>query len=82
MSKYVRVASLPDCDLCGEPARLDVKTTRGPWGNFCVPCATSSGLWNGQLGTGIGQALVLDDTEELAIVAALLGFTVVALESA
>jgi len=65
MGRWVQVTTLPTCDLCGEAeARFDLRTTQGPWGNFCVGCAAKArdtGLWLGALGTGYGQVLTLND---------------------
>jgi hypothetical protein len=62
---WVQVHALPTCDLCREKkARLDLRTSHGPWGNFCVDCAAQAvvyGLWSGRLGTGFGQVLTLND---------------------
>jgi hypothetical protein len=69
MGEWVQVAKLPSCDVCGGDARVDVKTTFGPWGNFCVQCAADArwtGVWLGQLGTGYGQVLTLNDDPNVA----------------
>ena len=47
---------LPDCDICGEPARYDAKTKQGPWGYLCPDHFSSMGVG---LGTGRGQELLL-----------------------
>lgn len=48
----IQVHELPTCDLCGEPAPYDVKTTQGPWGNLCAKHFKS-------LGTNLGSKRVL-----------------------
>ena len=53
----VEVASLPNCDLCGQQAQYDAKTTMGPWANLCELCFAEYGP--GRLGTGYGQRLVV-----------------------
>ena len=54
MSKVVKVASLPNCDVCGDdtPAQYDAKTTMGPWANMCKPHFMQLGVG---LGAGFGQ---------------------------
>jgi hypothetical protein len=50
--------------LCGDAARFDVRTSGGAWANFCVGCAAQAReckVWDGSLGTGLGQVLVLND---------------------
>jgi hypothetical protein len=65
MGDWVQVPRLPTCDICRErEARFDLRTSQGPWGNFCLGCAVEAhrdGLWNGELGTGHGQVLTLND---------------------
>jgi hypothetical protein len=65
MGTWVQVHKLPTCDVCRvTKARLDIRTSQGPWGNFCVKCAAAAirdGVWTGKLGTGYGQVLTLND---------------------
>lgn len=56
MTDEVKMATIPNCDMCGEPARYDGKTTHGPWAYMCERHWASDG--NGKLGTGRGQRLV------------------------
>lgn len=65
MSEQVKVAVLPDCDLCKyvealaplpHKAVYDGKTVHGPWGNMCEAAFQK---WGIGLGTGRGQRLVL-----------------------
>lgn len=41
---------LPLCDVCGDTALYDEKTTKGPWAYLCEYCHL-------ELGTGIGTKL-------------------------
>lgn len=50
-----RVASLPNCDICGEQAHYDAKTRQGPWGYLCEAHFAELGVG---LGLGKGQRLV------------------------
>ena len=54
-----KVASIPPCDFCGEPAEFDAKTNQGPWAFMCQDDFDTHG--NGVLGLGKGQRLVLID---------------------
>ncbi len=63
MSTQVKVAVLPNCDLCSargdkRPAEYDAKTQMGPWAYLCELHFAQVGP--GQLGTGYGQRLVLE----------------------
>lgn len=62
MSKSVKVARLPKCDMCedGTLAQYDAKTKMGPWANMCGPHFNMYAANNGELGTGRGQELILD----------------------
>lgn len=64
MSTEVKVARIPDCDICKyvdrptnkiEPAAYDGKTKDGPWANMCETHFQQYGVG---LGTGRGQKLV------------------------
>ena len=59
MSEQVKVARLPDCDLCNDKARYDAKTLHGQWAYMCH---TDWIRWRmyASLGTGKGQELILD----------------------
>ena len=57
MSTQVKVLTLPKCDFCAETAAFDGKTRVGPWANMCPAHMEEYGFG---LGTGRGQALVLD----------------------
>lgn len=64
MSTEAKVAKRPDCDVCklmgvSEPALYDVATKYGPWAYVCLAHFTDPGI--GELGTGRGQWLVVDD---------------------
>ena len=48
--------SLPSCDVCGESATYDAKTTSGPWAYLCDDHFEAIGIG---LGTGKGQKLIL-----------------------
>jgi len=52
----VSVSALPKCDVCGEPAAYDAKTTSGPWGYLCSDHFAEHGIG---LGLGLGQRLVV-----------------------
>ena len=52
MSDKIKVAELPPCDFCGEPAEYDAKTKIGPWANMCHHCFQYHGIG---LGVGYGQ---------------------------
>jgi len=54
-----KVASIPPCDFCGEPAAFDAATSQGPWAFMCQDDFDIYG--NGVLGLGKGQRLVLID---------------------
>lgn len=61
MSSEVKVAHLPNCDICRsegstKSAKYDGKTIMGPWANMCAPHFKQYGVG---LGTGRGQRLVL-----------------------
>lgn len=56
MANEVKMAQIPNCDLCGEPAAYDGKTKHGPWAYMCERCWRTDGI--GKLGTGFGQKLV------------------------
>lgn len=62
MAESVEVASLPQCNFCGDEARYDAKTTIGPWAYLCQQCWESHGV--GRLGTGFGQRLVLSQESQ------------------
>jgi hypothetical protein len=54
----VPIGGLPTCDQCHErPARVDIQTIYGPWGNFCLQCAPE--VSSCELGMGRGQLLVV-----------------------
>ena len=53
--RAVRVAALPKCDFCGKPAKVDGKTSIGPWANMCWECYGRYGIG---LGEGMGQQLL------------------------
>lgn len=61
MSEEVKMAKMPRCDLCmdGTLAAFDGKTKMGPWAYMCEEHWKELGI--GQLGTGYGQRLVLDN---------------------
>lgn len=50
------VASLPACDICGDEAHYDAKTTGGPWGYLCEQDFSTHGVG---LGLGRGQRLIV-----------------------
>jgi len=52
----VSVPRLPPCDICGDTASYDAKTTHGPWGYLCSDHFVEYGIG---LGLGLGQRLVL-----------------------
>ncbi len=69
MSKAVTVSELPACQFCGQPAEYDARTKTGPgsiasmrWAYMCKSC------WklrtHQELGTGLGQKLILKDKED------------------
>lgn len=68
MSTEVKVARIPDCDICKyvgpppgkpkQPAAYDGKTVEGPWANMCEFHFKQYGVG---LGTGRGQKLVLKE---------------------
>jgi hypothetical protein len=64
VSAEVKVTTRPPCDLCGTPALYDARTSAGPWGFLCGPCWDRAGV--GQLGTGHGQALVVEGEDPAA----------------
>ncbi len=53
-NKSVRMTSRKYCDLCGELALYDAKTTAGPWGYLCEAHYQEHGIG---LGLGRGQRL-------------------------
>jgi hypothetical protein len=53
-----KVAKIPKCNICGEDAEYDGKTTMGPWAFMCQADFEFFGVG---LGTGLGQRLVLAD---------------------
>lgn len=55
--KEATVEALPNCDVCGDTAHYDAKTTFGPWANLCQKCFGTHTTQ--QLGMGFGQKLVL-----------------------
>jgi hypothetical protein len=61
MSETATVATLPNCDFCGEQAQYDGATFLGPWAYMCE--ADWKVNSTGKLGTGYGQRLVLTDKE-------------------
>jgi len=69
MSDKVRVASLPNCDLCAQngvqtPAWADGRTLMGQWANMCKIHFATYGVG---LGTGRGQQLVLAEAKPVDI---------------
>jgi hypothetical protein len=60
MSNFIIVGFLPNCDFCGEPAKVDGKTHSGPWANMCGDCFTIHGIG---LGLGKGQTLLLKEDD-------------------
>lgn len=62
MSAEVKVAAIPDCDVCkgagrqGVPAYADAKLSIGRWANVC---REHFDLYHCTLGTGRGQEFVL-----------------------
>jgi len=56
-SKEAVVTELPQCDFCADTAQYDARTTFGPWANMCEGDFRTYGV--GQLGTGLGQRLVV-----------------------
>lgn len=62
MSKSVTVTRLPKCDMCkdGTLAQYDARTKMGPWANMCGPHFNMYSM-TGQLGTGLGQELILEE---------------------
>jgi hypothetical protein len=65
MGSEVRVARLPECDLCPrdhkQPAAYHSRTVFGSWAYLCEAHYVEFGV--GQLGTGFGQRLILDSKE-------------------
>jgi hypothetical protein len=61
MSETATVATLPNCDFCGEQAQYDGATFLGPWAYMCE--ADWKVNSTGKLGTGYGQRLVLTEEE-------------------
>jgi hypothetical protein len=57
MSTEVKVARIPKCDFCSNPAVYDGKTIMGPWANMCGSHFSAHGVG---LGTGRGQRLILE----------------------
>ncbi len=59
MSKQVKVARFPNCDLCTDKARYDARTLHGSWAYMCH---TDWLKWRmyAELGTGKGQELIVD----------------------
>lgn len=55
MSTEVRMAEIPACSFCPEPAEYDGATRMGPWAYMCGRHFILVGLG---LGTGRGQRLV------------------------
>lgn len=41
--KTVKVATIPNCDLCGMVAKYDAPTLQGPWAYMCPQCYTKQG---------------------------------------
>ena len=65
MATEVKVASIPDCDVCASeakttPAAYDGRMVSGPWAYMCERHWAMFGV--GQLGTGYGQRLILEQT--------------------
>ena len=52
----VKMIEIPKCDICGEDAEYDGKTTMGPWSFMCQDDFECFGVG---LGTGLGQRIVL-----------------------
>jgi hypothetical protein len=61
------VWDVPQCDIhakagaLGIPARVNGKTTAGPWANMCLPCFREFGVG---LGVGSGQEVLQDTGQE------------------
>ena len=47
------------CDFCGEKAKYDGKTFRGPWAYMCGSCYQANGV-----GLGIGKGQILKESGE------------------
>lgn len=68
MSEEVKVAVIPDCDIClsespgqkPNPAEYDAKTVYGPWAYMCMAHWLTHST--GRLGTGYGQRLILEQS--------------------
>lgn len=58
MSNEVKVDELPRCNFCTADAEYDFATAMGPWANACANHWKRYRV-SDQLGTGIGQKLVL-----------------------
>lgn len=59
-----KVARIPDCDLCPKsakpyPAVVDARTNNGQWAYMCDAHWRQYSPIYPQLGTGIGQRLIL-----------------------
>lgn len=55
-----KVAKLPECNFCSEPALYDFKTKMGPWAFGCQKHFDIHRLFD-TLGTGRGQKLVVEE---------------------
>ena len=60
----VRVATIPDCQICAENertrlAKYDAKTKIGPWAYVCEDCFNR---WCYGIGVGYGQILIAEET--------------------
>ena len=70
MSEATEVSHLPNCDLCQSMrnvvtiAAYDGRTAFGPRANMCEDCFICSGVG---LGTGMGQALILHNPNQLEL---------------
>lgn len=57
-----KVAALPICNFCSEPALYDFKTKMGPWAYGCQGHFDIHRMYP-DLGTGKGQKLVVEESE-------------------
>lgn len=56
-ARRAALESRPFCDVCGNPAEYDAKTTGGPWAYLCDACFKEH--TSGKLGVGLGQRLMI-----------------------
>lgn len=54
----VAVATLPECDFCGNTAHYDFQTGMGPWAYGCQLCYLDNRAYLA-LGVGKGQRLIV-----------------------